>query len=182
MVFISLHFDPHFARAQEGDASLINREYPLKAIFLYNFASYVEWPLGTFPNEKASLVIGVYGSSAIDETLQTIANSKKVGERKLEFRKFASVNEIRNCQILFISRDVSASQHAEILKALKDKPVLIVGESPGFAAQGASINFFIEANKIRFEVNTNVTKRLGLKVSSKLLSMAKIVSDDTAKK
>jgi hypothetical protein len=182
MVLTFLYQNPYFVKAQEGEAPLINREYPLKAIFLYNFASYIEWPAGTFPNEKTPFVIGTYGAAAIDETLQTIAKSKKLGERKLEFRKFTSVKEITNCQILFVSRDVPPNQHVEILKTLKDKPALVVGESQGFAAQGASINFFIEANKIRFEVNTDVTKRLGLKVSSKLLSMAKIVSDETAKR
>jgi hypothetical protein len=168
--------------SQESDTPLINREYPLKAIFLYNFAGYVEWPTETFANEQSPFVIGVYGSSQIDETLRTIANSKKVGTRNLEFRRYLTVKEIKQCHILFITREVPVKQLNEILAVLKSEPVLVVGESPGFANAGTAMNFFIEANKIRFEVNTDATKQLGLKVSSKLLSMAKVVSDDSAKR
>ena len=167
----------HLIHAQVNEPPLINREYPLKAIFLYNFATYIEWPSSTF-SDAPPFIIGEIGNSEVNETMQAISKSKTVGERKVEFRKFSSVKEITNCQIVFISRTVPPKQQEEIIRNVATKQVLVVCESPGQAARGASINFFIEANKIRFEINTSVVKKQGLKISSKLLTMAKIVTDD----
>ncbi len=166
----------HPAMSQEGsDAAVINREYPLKALFLYNFGSYVEWPPDAFSSDRAPFVIGVLGSAPLEGTLEDLAATKTIAGRPILVESFPSVQKIKPCQILFIARTIDARQRRLAVETLRNQHVLIVGESAGFAGQGGSVNFFIESNKIRFEINPETVKQQELKISSKLLSLAKIV-------
>jgi hypothetical protein len=170
------------ACAQESGEGVIDREYPLKALFLYNFASYVDWPTDTFANDQVPFVIGVLGSTPIDSTLNEIAASKKIAGRTIVIQHYAEVSDLKPCQILFISRSVSQQQQRRAIEAEKDRAVLVVGESENFAAGGGIINFFVQSNKIRFEINVAAAKQQQLKVNSKLLGMAKIVDPNATKK
>jgi hypothetical protein len=167
----------HFALAQPGDA-VINREYPLKALFLYNFGSYIEWPPATFASDVQPFTIGVLGTSPIEGTLQEIAATRRIQGRPIVIERYSSPAMVKGCQILFVPRGASSSERAEVAAVLQDRGVLIVGETPGFAASGAAVNFFIEANKIRFEINVEAAKRQHLKISSKLLALARIVEHE----
>lgn len=160
---------------QESEEGLINREYPLKALFIYNFASYIDWPQAATADPKGPFIIGVLGESPIDETLNQIAVSKQAAGRKIVVERFVSMNDIKPCQILFVARSVSAAQEKKVIDLFKNRPVLLVGESEGFASIGGDINFFIESNHVRFEINRAALQQQGLKASSKLLAMAKIV-------
>jgi hypothetical protein len=153
----------------------VNREYPLKALFLFNFGSYVEWPTGVFKADNDPFVIGVLGTSAMDGTLRELARTKAVDGRRLEWKRFANAADVTHCQILFIARSVSTRECRKVIDSLRSKPTLVVGESRNFCTDGGGMNFYEEANKIRFEVNLKATKEQGLKISSKLLAMAKIV-------
>jgi hypothetical protein len=173
------------ATAQDANANLISREHSLKALFLYNFAGYVEWPAETFANEKSPFVIGILGTSQVQDTLAKIAESKKIGDRPIVIRNFAEPKDIKDCQIIFVPSTIADLQQKEVLNLVRNSRILVVGETSGYSAKGAAMNFYMEDNKIRFEVNTEAAKRQQLKVSSKLLSMAKIVQDasgDQAKK
>lgn len=166
-----------------ADSGAINREYPLKALFLFNFGSYVEWPAETFKAANEPFVISVLGTSAMDSTLREIARTKTIGGRRIEWKRFTNAADVTPCQILFVSRSVPAREYRQLIDSLRGKPTLIVGEVRNFGTDGGSINFFEEANKIRFEVNLQATKEQRLKISSKLLAMAKIVqttSDSTS--
>jgi hypothetical protein len=164
------------AQAQSyGDGGAVNREYPLKALFLYNFGNYVEWPADEFKGPGEPFVIGVLGTSAMDSTLSEIVKSKRIADRRIDFERFTRAADVTPCQILFISRTVPAREAREIIGSLRGKATLIVGETRNFGAEGGGINFFEEANKIRFEINLQATKEQRLKISSKLLAMAKIV-------
>jgi hypothetical protein len=167
------------APAQE-DA--VSREYPLKALFLYNFGSYIEWPDGTFADKQTPFVIGVLGTAPLDETLNQIAAQKKIGERRIVIEHYKTPAEIKNCQILFVPLSTPQQQQLKAIEVIENRPVLAVGESPNFAASGGDINFFVQENKIRFEVNVDSTKKQQLKVNSKLLAMAKIVGGNAPPK
>jgi hypothetical protein len=158
-----------------GDEGGVNREYPLKALFLYNFGGYIEWPADSFASPEAPFVIGVLGSAPIEATLREISAAKKIAGRTIVVKHFATAKEVRGCHILFITRGVSHAEQQQALRTLADKPVLVVGESPNFAQQGGGINFFVEANKLRFEINLATTKQQQLRVSAKLLSLAKVL-------
>jgi hypothetical protein len=155
----------------------LNREYPLKALFLYNFGGYIEWPEGTFADKQIPFVIGVLGSAPLDETLNQIAAQKKIGERRIVIEHYKTPGDIKNCQILFVPAAIPQQQQIKAIEAVRSRPVLTVGESPNFAAVGGDINFFVQDNKIRFEINVEATKQQQLKVNSKLLAMAKIVGN-----
>ena len=169
---------PWAAAMQPGEDSVINREYPLKALFLYNFGGYVEWPADSFASPDAPFVIGVLGSAPIEQTLQELAATKTIIDRKIVVQQFATAEQIGSCQILFVARGVSAQQQRLAMEKLKHQHVLIVGETKGFAGKGGSVNFFIESNKVRFEINPEAAKQHQLTISSKLLSLAKIIQNN----
>ncbi len=160
--------------AQSGDA-VINREYPLKALFLYNFGSYVEWPAAAFASDEDPFVIGILGNAPLDGTLREIAATKRVAGRRIAIKQFTSVEAIERCQILFVARNVSPSQQEQVIERLRGLPVLTVGDIGGFAARSGCVNFYIESNKIRFEINLEAAKQQQLRISAKLLALAKIV-------
>ena len=166
--------------AQYGDAPVINREYKLKALFLYNFGSYVEWPPSAFQGITHPFVIGILGSSPVQRTLHEIAAAKRINGRRIVVEHYASAGGIKHCQILFIARDVSPQDRKLAIERLRDQYVLIVGESNGFAGGGAIVNFFVENNRIRFEINLDAARRHKLTISSKLLALAKIVESNGA--
>jgi len=164
------------AAAQQGsNEGFVNREYPLKALFLYNFGGYVEWPAAAFSSAQDPFVIGVLGSAPLDEALREIATTKKIAGHNIVVERYASIDSMKACHILFIARDVPSQQQLAVVEKLRHHHVLIVGESKGFADRGGSVNFFVESNKIRFEINLEAAKEQQLHISSKLLSLAKIV-------
>ncbi len=152
-------------------------EYQVKAAFLYNFAKFVEWPVSAFPDETAPFIIGVLGEDPFGKDLDQITEGKIVQGRRIIVRRFYDTSGLAVCQILFISSS-ERPYLKEIFKALERTNVLTVGEMDGFAQSGGGINFFLLENKIRFEINTAVTERSGLKVSSKFLNLARIVKKE----
>jgi hypothetical protein len=151
------------------------REYQVKAVFLFNFAQFVDWPPAAFSDPQSPLVIGVLGKDPFDGALDDAVRGETVNARPLEVRRFKSVEEIRDCHVLFISGSESA--HLDrILGALKGRNILTVGDTDGFAERGGMIRFVIEKNKVRFRINLDSAKAAGLTISSKLLRPAEIVT------
>jgi YfiR/HmsC-like len=149
-----------------------SEEYRIKALFLYNFAKFVEWPN---PVPGDTICIGIVGEDPFGEALtQTIAgrtvNSRAFGVKRLKLQ------EARQCQIVFVAASERKRVHA-ILEALAGSPVLTVGDMHGFAQAGGVINFEIVDSRVRFEVNIDAAERARLKLSSKLLSLAKVVRE-----
>lgn len=161
--------------AQSDEASGISREYVIKAAFLYQFSRYVQWLVGTFSDGQTPFVIGVLGSDPFGGVLDEIAHTKKASELPIVIRRFPSLADYSPCHILFVPSNTSPGQRAEVIKRMRSSPVLLVGETSGFAAQGGTVNFYREDNKIRFEINLEAAKRQQLKISSKLLNLAKII-------
>jgi hypothetical protein len=158
-------------RAESAEA----REYQLKAVFLYNFALFVDWPPGAFEGDQSPIVIGVLGSDPFGAYLDEVANNEKVNNRPLAIRRFHRVEDVSNCQILFVGIS-SPSQLAEVFSSLKGKSILTVGEAEDFSRLGGMIRFFTEHNKVRLRINLAAARSAGLKISSKLLRPAEIVS------
>lgn len=172
---IALCLAPRSVAQQGSEDAVINREYPLKALFLYNFGGYIEWPADAFRGSRDPFVIGILGSAPLDQTLREISATRKIAGRTIVVERFTSADKVTPCQILFIGRDVSPQQQYAAVNKLKHQHVLIVGESEGFAGRGGSVNFFVESNKIRFEINLDAARDEQLKISAKLLALAKIV-------
>jgi hypothetical protein len=163
-------------QAQSDDSPDISREYAIKAAYLYQFGRYVQWPAESFADGNAPLVIGVLGTDPFGGVLEDIARSKRIEGRPIVVRRFAAMADYTACHILFVPASVSPEQKAASLRKLQGTRTLLVGEEPGFAENGGTINFFLEENRIRFEINMEIAKQDQLKISSKLLSLAKIIA------
>jgi hypothetical protein len=157
--------------------SLLAKEYFLKAAFIYNFARLVEWPANTFGTdlESDSFRLCFIGKDPFENALRSIRN-KKVAGRPLIIQRFIQLNEVQTCHILFIS-STEEKQLQKILNAVKQSPVLTVSEIPEFAEKSGHIRFFLNKNeKLNLEVNLDSIKQAGLSISSRILTLAKIVS------
>jgi YfiR/HmsC-like len=150
-------------------------EYRLKAVFLFNFAQFVEWPASAFPEPDSPLVIGVLGEDPFGAYLDETVRGETVNDRPLTVRRYRQVEEIGGCHILFVSRS-EQGRLGEILDSLKGRSVLTVSDANGFASRGGMIGFVTEENRIRLRVNLEVARAANLTISSKLLRPAQIVS------
>jgi hypothetical protein len=162
-------------QAQSEDGGEISREYAIKAAYLYKFGQYVEWPATAFADDQSPFVIGVLGTYPFGKIMEQIASTRRIEGRPVIVRRFATMAEYTPCHILFVVASAGPDQTAAAIEKAKRSSVLLVGEEAGFAEHGGTINFFVEENRVRFEVNTEAARQGQLKISSELLSLAKIV-------
>ena len=155
--------------ARGDDAQLT--ESKLKAAFLFNFAKFVEWPPTAFAATNSPITIGILGENPFGGDLEAIIRDKTINNRTIVIKPMLSITEATNCQMLFISASVK-SRIPEMISGLGAATILTVGDTDRFTERGGMINFVKEGNKIRFEINDVAAKRAGLKISSKLLSLA----------
>lgn len=152
-------------------------EYQLKAVYLFNFAKFIEWPAGTFAGESAPVVFAVVGVDPFESILEDTLEGKKVGSRPIVIKRFKEVPDIGPCHILFVSSSL-ASKLPQVLEKLSGTSTVTVGESEGFARNGGVFRFLLKDNKVRFEINVDAVKRLRLVVSAKLLQVGILVKDE----
>ncbi len=151
-------------------------EYSVKAAFLYAFGRFVEWPTGALGKATDPFAIGIVGEDSFGDVLKKIAAKKTLQDRRIVVRRFAAPDDYRaTCQILFVSRSLTGEQQAAILKKTEGSPVLVVGETPGFAEKGGIINFYAEEDRIRFEINAEAARRAQLHLDAQLLNLGKTV-------
>jgi hypothetical protein len=151
-------------------------EYPVKLAFLYNFTKFVEWPPESYRDPSAPLLICIVGHDPFSQVLEGELRTRNVGGHPVEVRTLKPNDRLSLCQIVFVP--ATEKQHADkIVSGLKGSSTLTVGETDGFAVQGGIINLTVEANKVHFEVNRLAAERAGLKISSRLLSIAKLVHE-----
>jgi hypothetical protein len=153
----------------------LSREYQVKAVFLFNFAQFVEWPSPAFPDAQTPLVIGVLGDDPFGTYLDEIVRGETVNNRPLAVRRFRSVDEIDTCHVLFISRS-EADRLGETIALLKGRSILTVGDTEGFSRRGVMVSFVTVDNKIRLRINLGGANAANLKISSKLLRPAEVVT------
>ncbi|HTX52282.1 MAG TPA: YfiR family protein [Candidatus Baltobacteraceae bacterium] len=152
-------------------------EYQLKAVFLFNFAQFVEWPAQAYRDAKAPLVIGVLGEDPFGPYLDQLVRGEKVGDRPLVVRRFQRADDIKECHILFISRSEAASL-GQIIGRLQGRSLLTVSDLDTFTRQGGIVRFVTENGKIRLRINVEAAKGCDLTISSKILRPATIVTAD----
>ncbi len=155
------------AHAQQAPPS----EYQLKAAFLYNFAKFVEWPPEAFPDPATPFTIGIIGQDPFSGDLERTVKAKTARGHPFAIKQIKSLSELKTCQILFVCAS-ERKRLPDILTALGDASVLTVSELERFMQSGGMINFLMEGHKVRFEINDAAARRVGLRISSKLLSLA----------
>lgn len=161
---------PHEAHS---DAS---REYDLKAVLLYHFTQFVEWPPTSFAGADTPLVIGILGHDPFGPVLDDLVRQETHDHRRIVVERYRAVEAIGNCQILFISASESRAL-PRILAVLRGRPILTVGDFDGFDLRGGMIRF--ERNpddRIGIRINLAAAKASGLTVSARLLRVAEVVA------
>ncbi len=162
--------------ARAGSSSA---EYAVKAAFLFNFAKFVDWPAATFPDANKPIIIGVLGDDPFGQQLEETVQGELILGRKVVIQRSSQVDDLKACQLLFICKS-EKNKISEIIAALGNANILTVGETEGFARHGGIIGFYLDNNKVRFEINPDAAKSHGLKISSKLLGLARIVNSEPA--
>jgi len=150
-------------------------EYQVKAAFLFNFAKFVEWPASAYATGSSPVSICVLGDNPFSDSLEKAVAGQSTNGRPLVVRQVESPKEAGDCNMVFVCPS-EQGHFTQIIGNLQGKSVLTVADADAFAEQGGMIQFYIENNRVRFEVNVNACTHAHLKVSSKLLALAKIVS------
>ncbi|MEO7008705.1 MAG: YfiR family protein, partial [Caldimonas sp.] len=147
----------------------------VKAAYLYRFIGYVEWPASALPAPGRPLVIGVVGADAVEVELSRVLVGRTALGRPLVARKVAPGNPTDDLQVLFVG-DVDLARSAWVQR-LRDRPILIVTDAPQGLDAGGALNFVLIQGHLRFEASRYAVDRAGLKVSSRLLALARRVVD-----
>lgn len=146
-----------------------------KANMLWNIAKFVEWP-GLAPDPSTPLVVTILGEDDLAADLAGVLSSKMVNGRPVFVRFARRPQDARGSQILYVAA-TEVPRLAEVLAAVDLLPVLTVSDAPGFATHGGMLGFTQIGEKVRFEVNLGHAEKSGLKLSAKLLALARLVTD-----
>jgi hypothetical protein len=152
-------------------------EYDVKAAYLFKFTKFVEWPATAFAGPDAPFVIGIVGRDPFNGGLDRLIEGKTTGDRRLEVRHLNASDSagMRGCQMVFVSTS-EQRRLTNILSTLQGRPVLVVGESEGFASAGGMLGFALRESRMGIEVNSAAARQARLKISSQLLNLAKLVN------
>ncbi|MDR3387867.1 MAG: YfiR family protein [Rudaea sp.] len=152
------------------------QEYQVKAVFLFNFTQFVDWPSDSAADAVNPITICVLGQDPFGTYLDEAVRGEKVDKRPLLVRRFQHTEDVEACQILFISQSESGRLD-EIIRDLKHRSMLTVSDASGFGEHGGMVGFVTENNRIRLRINVQAARAAQLTISSKLLRVAEIIGD-----
>lgn len=166
---------PHSALAQD-------RADSVKAVYLYNFGNYIEFPVRSFKSAdpEEPFTIGIVGKDhPIAPLLERIGEKKKIGPRRIVVKAIEGAKDLKCCQIVYLPAGSDPTLAAEIVESSKTLSVLLVSEVPGFLGKTSPgmVNFVVQDTQIKFELCPRTIQHAGLKVSSKLIQLALTVTD-----
>lgn len=163
---------PKVAVGQQDSAG----EYELKAAMLYNLTRFVEWPPSAYADPHAPTVLCILGRDPFGDSLASLAANQNAEGRPMQIRHIPNDKGFHGCHVVYISSSERKTM-AAILSTLKGSSVLTVGEMTQFASRGGMIQFSLVEKQVRFEINLDATSAADLKISSRLLVLARIVKD-----
>jgi len=155
-----------------AQAQVLN-EYEAKAAFLFNFVKFVEWPSQSFADANSPLIIGVVGDDSSSAVIDRIISGKTANGKRLVVKRFSNFRALTQCHIVF----VRSSERDRIRQTLAaaGEGALTVGETERFAESGGMINLIIVDGRLELEINQSTAERAGLKISAKLLNLARVI-------
>jgi len=168
LLWMTWLFSSAHATAQPDDVS--PGETEIKAAFLYKFTGYVEWPKSSFKDAHSPISIGVVGAEEIADELRRIVSGRSVQGRRLTVTVANSEGELSGVHVLFIGRDATA--RARLIETARQRPILIVTDTPDGLERGSIINFVMVKRRVQFEISVDAAEKAGLALSSRLLSVA----------
>lgn len=154
-------------------ATASQSEYALKAVFLYNFCRFIDWPESAFASPSEPFIIGIIGDDPFGSLLNEAIEGEKYHNRPIRIERYRTPAEIKRCHLLFISH-VNAGRLDPILATVAGKSVVTVSETEDFLNRGGMITLTAEQNRIRLRINAEALHSANLAVSSKLLRVAEI--------
>lgn len=157
--------------------TLAARSDEVKAAYLYKFLDYVEWPDAAFASPEQPLIIGVVGADPVHAELRRILVGRTSRGRSVVARKLVPGDAFDGVQLVFVG-DAGLARSPWVQR-LRDRPLLIVADTPQALDLGAAINFIVIEDRLRFEASVRAAERAGLKLSSRLLSLAQRVVPGT---
>jgi hypothetical protein len=149
-------------------------EHQVKAAFLYNFANFVEWPAVALGSPDSPLRVCVVGADPFGDALDDAFRDQVIQSRKVEVSRGRTLAAVGRCHIVFLSRS-EEPRWPQLLAQLRGTPALTVADGPPLVRQGGMVNFVLEAKRVRFEINRAAAEDAGLRISSKLLALARLV-------
>jgi len=164
---------PPMQALEASEQNDVAGEYQIKAAFLFHFAQFVDWPPQSFKEADSPIVYCTLGEDPFRGALEASLNGKMLGQRPLQVRHLRKASEATECQVLFVADE--RKNLAATLASVEGSPILTVGETEHFAAEGGMIGFCLEDNKIRFEINVAAAEHAKLRISARLLALAKTV-------
>ena len=150
-------------------------EYQVKAAFLYNFAKFVEWAPQAFKSGADPIAICILGQNPFNGALEKAVSGKVVSGRAFTVSQISEVRQASGCQVLFVD-GFECKRFRSFPRELRMPGLLTVGDADGFAAEGGVINFKLEDGRVRLEINIAAAEHARLRISSKLLALARIVN------
>lgn len=171
LLFLSaFHLASSLAAAQTATPS----ESQVKAIFIYKFCLYIEWPPKTFADPDSPLTIGIVDADQIASELEALSKTRTISGRPLAVHRIDDKSSLDNLQLLFIAQTQENRLERWITRT-KSHPLLVVTETPSGLDSGSSINFAVQDDRVRFDVGLAAAQRQGLKLSAQLLQVARAV-------
>jgi len=147
-------------------------EYKLTAAYVFQFTKYITWPA---KQNNSEFVISIIDDPDLEKSMEKSFQGKTVNGKNIKIRNFEPSDVGAPLDILFFSKNVDASQASSVLQQIDNKGVLTIGYADGFASNGGMINFFLENQKLRFEINWEKAKEKNFNIASRLLGIARIV-------
>jgi hypothetical protein len=148
--------------------------YDIQSAYLYKITSFIEWPKKSMDPGKDTFVIGIAGHGPINYILKRDYKDRKIKNKEVAIEEVIALEDIKKCDLLYINRSEEAHVN-EIMEMANRQGVLAFAYMEGFGEQGGHVNFYIENNKVRFEINHGALKNVGFSVGSLLLDYARIV-------
>jgi hypothetical protein len=158
-----------FAQPQSEPKS----EYALKAVFLYNFCRFIEWPKSAFASPNEPIIIGLIGEDPFGSLLDEAVRGETSRGRPIKVEHYTKADAIGHCHLLFVSRS-EAGRTEKILSSVSGKSVVTVGETDAFIDRGGMIALTADKNRVRLHINPSLLRAASLDVSSKLLRVAEV--------
>ena len=151
-------------------------EYELKAAMLYNLTNFVDWPVSVYPDARKAIFLCILGQDALGDSLTSTIVNRPGSVRSVSIRHLQGDKEFSGCQVLYIASSERKTV-IQIFSTVRNSGVLTVGEMTQFAAHGGMIQFSLEDQRIRFDINLGAASLSGLRISSRLLALAHIVTN-----
>lgn len=164
MIIIS-SLDVGAEKLKPGDSE----EYKVKGAILFLFAKFVQFPANSFNSNN--IVIGVLGEYPFENFLDELSANHSIKNRKFTLKRYHSVSEIENCQILFISES-EEGKISQVISKIARMPILTVSDMNNFCQKGGIVRLLIVNNYLKFEVNLDAAQKAGLNIGSQMLNSA----------